>query len=289
MSALQSLYRSVDEFANRVIDLPDASLEFPWRWGDYNEGARFIYFRIYETLRSLTAEVMSQRAAAGRPPTRVQEILGGYQQAYRRLQAVVMGIDDFLAAKPPTSQEWPLRRVVAHVLGAELSFWKINAEALADIRRGILEPPPVSDAVWKDYEESEPVFRNLDSAPLSALMQDYAVLNQRTLLTFVDASDQELAAKVWFWESEPLPMHFRLHRFDSHLAQHTVQAEKTLAGLKHPLTESRRLLFLIYQAMSSSEGALLGAEMDDALCIKRAASEITGFASQAYRALSIDS
>ena len=28
-----------------------------------------------------------------------------------------------------------------------------------------------------------------------------------------------------------MPIEFRLHRFDSHLRQHTIQAEKTLAGL----------------------------------------------------------
>jgi hypothetical protein len=56
-----------------------------------------------------------------------------------------------------------------------------------------------------------------------------------------------------------MPVEFRLHRFDSHLRQHTIQIEKTLGLLGHYPTEAVRLLRLIYASLAQVEGALLGA------------------------------
>ena len=56
-----------------------------------------------------------------------------------------------------------------------------------------------------------------------------------------------------------MTVQFRLHRFDSHLRQHTVQVEKALDALGGPPSEARRLLRLIYAALAEAEGALLNA------------------------------
>jgi hypothetical protein len=53
-------------------------------------------------------------------------------------------------------------------------------------------------------------------------------------------------------------MRFRLHRFDSHMRQHTIHAEKTLTALLGPPPETQRLLRLIYQAWAEVEGVLIG-------------------------------
>lgn len=280
MSALQDLSRSVDEFASIVVNLPDANLDRPWKWGDYDEGVRFIFFRVYETLRSLEAAAVGQRATAARPQTRAQAILGMYQLAFRRLHTVMLAVDDELGSRPPSEGEWPLRRIMAHMVGGELSFWKINAEALLAVRRGVTMPPPVEEEEWVKFESEEPVFKDLESGPLSVLLKHHVALNQRTLQTFSDVSDRELDTPVWFWEEKPMPMHFRLHRFDSHISQHTIQAKKTLAALGHPPTESRRLLLNIYQALAGCEGVLLGAAMDDAPLTTQAAHDVEEYVRQ---------
>jgi hypothetical protein len=61
-----------------------------------------------------------------------------------------------------------------------------------------------------------------------------------------------------FWETQPMSLRFRLHRFDSHLRQHTIQMEKTrqMLGLPHP--EALRLWRMIYAALAEVEGAGLG-------------------------------
>jgi hypothetical protein len=56
-----------------------------------------------------------------------------------------------------------------------------------------------------------------------------------------------------------MSLQFRLHRFDSHLRQHSVQAEKALAALDGPPSEARRLLRLVYAALAEAEGYTIGA------------------------------
>jgi hypothetical protein len=90
-------------------------------------------------------------------------------------------------------------------------------------------------------------------------MAYYDRLHQRVLSDFVGIQDAELDAPTVFWESEPMPVEFRLHRFDSHLRQHTIQVEKTLEMLDLQPNEAKRLLRLIYVALAQVEGTVMGA------------------------------
>lgn len=59
----------------------------------------------------------------------------------------------------------------------------------------------------------------------------YEQLHQRTMIEFVNITDTEIMGKTLWWEDEELSLLFRLQRFDAHLRQHTIQAEKTLAQI----------------------------------------------------------
>jgi hypothetical protein len=53
---------------------------------------------------------------------------------------------------------------------------------------------------------------------------------------------------------------FRLHRFDTHLREHTNQLEKTLRALTLAPNESKMLLRQLYAALAEVEGMRIGAE-----------------------------
>jgi hypothetical protein len=55
-----------------------------------------------------------------------------------------------------------------------------------------------------------------------------------------------------------MALRFRLHRFDSHMRQHTIQLSKTLYALGYIPSEAKRLLRLINTALGEVEGALIG-------------------------------
>jgi hypothetical protein len=71
-------------------------------------------------------------------------------------------------------------------------------------------------------------------------------------------SDEELEWRSYFWEDEAFPLRFRLIRFELHLRQHTIQADKTMAAIGHAPSEAERLARLLYQALGDVEGALIG-------------------------------
>jgi hypothetical protein len=54
---------------------------------------------------------------------------------------------------------------------------------------------------------------------------------------------------------------FRLHRFAAHIAEHTIQCDKTLAALGWRQTEARRIVRQIWTLVGELEGLGAGAEL----------------------------
>jgi hypothetical protein len=71
------------------------------------------------------------------------------------------------------------------------------------------------------------------------------------------------------------PIKHRLHRYEAHFVQHTVQIEKTLVAIGHPPTESKRLLRKIHAALAEAEGMMIGTEKMDDTAIHATASSIS--------------
>ncbi len=112
---------------------------------------------------------------------------------------------------------------------------------------------------WESFWIGD-TFRQLKEAgSFSEILAYYDLLHLRILSTLDGINEAELDAQVVFWESQPMPVRFRLGRFTSHLRQHTIQMEKSLPLLDLTPTEARRLLRLIYQALADVESCTFGA------------------------------
>jgi hypothetical protein len=253
------LTQSVERFAQRLVDLPEAALERPWAWQSYDsEGVRFAFFRTYEDLRDLAARMRYMRSENDQHLSEAQHILAQYHAAYRDLQAALLGLTAEQMELSPGEDQWPVHAILAHLLGADVGFYVLVQNAL-DRLRGEMEPARAT-------EEEYGRLTGLDEAAFDAMMEgsvesliNYFDLNHnRVIDSFAMLGAQELDGLSLFWEDEPYPVRFRLHRFDSHMRQHTIQVDKTLAALGLLPGESRRLLRLIYSALAEVEGALIG-------------------------------
>jgi hypothetical protein len=268
---------AVSRFAELVLDLPDSALEQEWSWGSYeSEGVRFAFFRTYEELRELAVKIRVARDTAGIPLTGAQLILAQYHAAYMDIQSMLMGIDQKFEEQPPAEGEWPLRRIIAHIIGADLGFYVTIKYALERYRQGLDHLAEVPDETWLAIAGLDG--KKLDSImaePLDGLQTYHRQLHRRILEDFVDINPSELQMHSKYWEKEPLSVSFRLGRFDSHLRQHTVQIEKTLVDLGYHPNESKRLLRLIYAALAGVEGALLGEPKINSREIELLAKKIT--------------
>ena len=272
------LAQAVEEFVAATAGLPDEALEREWQWRAHDEeGVRFAFFVTYQELRELAALAAAERATRGPAQTLAQRILAQHHAAYRDLHGVLAGVDDGALDREPAPGEWPLRAVLEHVVGTEHGFFAVVSYALERHRRGEpLERTP-REAIFTYHPEI-----TFDGT-LAQILARYDELHATILRRFADLDEGDLAAHSLWWEGYPVELGFRLHRFDAHLRQHTIQVEKTLASVGHQLTEAGRLLRLLYGALGEAEGALIGApdsaadrQREVAAAIAERAAEIAG-------------
>jgi hypothetical protein len=256
----QNLIKSVEDFVALTQDCDQSDLEREWTWGDYSEGVRFSFFRVYEELRTLAARLGALRAASKTPITLTQHILAQHHAAFRDLEAVILGASDETGVTAPADGEWSLREVLVHIIDAERTFFAINLNALIYVRAQGGSPPEITDEVWDRFWVGDSFANMKDSAPVSTLMAYYENLHSRVIEEFSDTSDAELHTAVIFWESNAMPLDFRLHRFDAHLRQHTIQAEKTLLAVMGAPNEAKRLVRIVFAALAEVEGILIGSD-----------------------------
>ena len=255
------LYGAVSQFARLAHHFSEGDLEKPWAWQDYDDGVRHAFFRTYEELRELAAVEAASRAQNGKPLSVAQRILAQYHGGYRDLQAIMIGLSDQDAASEPEEGAWPVRQVVAHVVQAERTFLAITQDALERVRSHDGRPLEMSDEAYENFIRGDRLDDLLEAgAPLSQLMAYYNDLHERVMAACVDIRDEELQTPCVYWESKPMPVQFRLLRFDSHLRQHTIQVEKTLVGIDRGPSEARRLIRILYAALAEAEAAFIGFE-----------------------------
>ncbi len=256
-----SLARAVESFAAILQEQPDSKLDRDWAWGAYDsEGVRFSLFRTYEELRELAVRTARERAAQGLALSSAQRILAQYHAAYRDLQAVLLGLPDGVEEQAPDEGEWPLRQVLAHIVGAEIGFYVVVKYALDLHRTADGRAVEIPDSAWNDIlQEDIDSIDSLLDGPLTGIRAYHETLHGRVVREFAAITSQELASPSRYWEGYDLSLRFRLHRLDSHLRQHTIQASKALDTLGHSPTEAKRILRLIFAALAEAEGATFGA------------------------------
>lgn len=244
--------QAVERLVRAALPLTDADLGRPWAWREYDEeGIRFALLMAHHELRDLAATIEDERARGSAPPTVAQRLLGQYHDAYRDLTGALAGLRDDELDRPPAAGEWPVREILAHLLGAESGFRSSMVLALRLRRSG--EDREATDAEIDAVNVPETVAGDR-RAVLDGLFRSHV----RVLRELGDITDGELGTPATFWEATRYPVRFRLVRLEEHLRQHTVQVDKTLAGIGHPPSEAERLVRLLYQAIGRVEAAQLG-------------------------------
>lgn len=255
-----NLIQAIEKFTAITHELTDEDLEAPWSWRAYNEGVRYAFFRTYEELRELAAKLMTERTTRGKPITTAQHALAQYHAAYRDLQAVLIGLDEASLDTEPARGEWPLRITLGHIIAAEREFFARIWHAVQRFRDGHDDPVETTAEEVVEFVGSYDEFeRTMNRLSIPGIMAYYDSLHKRVLRELTAIRGLELDAPSLWWEELPITVEFRLHRLDSHLRQHTIQIEKTLAVLGGTPTEAKRLLRLVYAALADVDSTMIGA------------------------------
>jgi len=265
------LTQAIENFTHMMLPLTEKDLERAWTWRDHDEeGIRFAFFVTLQELRHLAVTLASLRSQ----PTPAQRILSQYHAAYMDLQAAVLGLSDEDAEKIPAEGEWPVRKVYAHILGTDFGFTSAVRYALEMHRANKWTKDPIPESEYPrlvGVAESE--YDDLMNGPLSRMLSYHRELHTRIIEEFSSITDKELDLPSTYWEETRFPIHHRLHRYEAHFTQHTIQIDKTLVAIGQAPSESKRLFRKIYAALAEVEGQMIGAEkMDDTTILATASS-----------------
>lgn len=268
-----TLTQAVNDFTELMLPLSEQDLERAWIWKDHDEeGIRFAFFVTQQELRHLAATLATLRPK----PTIAQHIISQYHAAYMDLQAAVLGLSNEDAERAPAEGEWPVKRTYAHIFGTDINFSIVVRYALEKHRTGAWTPEKFSDAEADRLAGiSDEDYLVLTGGPLDTMVAYHRAMHTRILNEFGSITDAELALPSTFWEETRFPIRHRLHRYEAHFTQHTIQIDKTLVAIGQPPSESKRLLRKIYAALAEVEGIMIGTEKIDNAAIFATASSIT--------------
>lgn len=245
----KTVTQAVEELVRATVHLSDGDMGREWKWGAYDEeGLRFALLMTHHELRDLAAQLASR---ARTQPTQAQRILAQYHQTYRDLTGVLAGVRTEDLDRAPAEGEWPLRETLRHALGAEHGFLAVNRFALVHHRAGKHDEPPEEE--WPEFRKPYAAPKDAVDGTVENIRNSFFAIHGRVLRELDDVTDAELDQPAWFWDG-PMPIRFRLHRFEEHLRQHTIQLDTTLAAIRPP-TEAHRLIRNIYNALADVESA----------------------------------
>ena len=251
----------VERFDRRLRAIGDDALDLFWAWESYDEeGVRFGILRTTEQVADAAVEIAGRRAAADGGPATAQRILGRYLVAWRELWSVADRADSALDTAPEEG-EWPLRAILDHLVEADLGFLATIRNALDQRRAGIAEPKRIgSDEAWLRLAEvEEALWHAAFEGSLDDMREFHRATRDRICDRLGSIDDEELGATSPFWDGAR-SNRFRLGRFESHLRQHTIQAEKAVQATIGAPREVERLLRLLARATGDVEAASLGAD-----------------------------
>ena len=199
----------------------DPAASWPWR-GREQQVRDGLY-------RSLEAEQAA--AATVRYPSEAARILALGQSAFGDLRGLLAGLDDTLLDREPKAGEWPLRTTLHHLLHRELTFRANTAYAL---ERNDSEPLALAD-------EQVPPGSDADvSGGIAEILVRFSFEREATDARFESVPPEQMLLPT-IWGGYEVDVRFRLNRFGGHLAEHTIQCEKTLAWLQQAPSEARLL------------------------------------------------
>jgi hypothetical protein len=174
------------------------------------------YALLFSTLEVEQTAVV--RARTGYRGTEAQRILGLAQVAYGDLRGLLAGMSAEALDRVPREGEWSARETLKHTVGVERSYRANTAHAL---RRGADEPLAVP-------ADRRPVPDPTDTAgDGSEIAERLGVRRAETDAELAAISDEQLTLPSK-WGELAVDVRFRLHRFASHLVEHTVQCERAL-------------------------------------------------------------
>ena len=266
---------SLDATARTLVAIDDAALDAPWPYRDGEAEVRYGYYRLCELLEEATGEAERRLEAAGVGRPAAQPRVAAATAARWQLHGILFPVVDADLDRDPGDGQWTLRQTLAHIVHSQRAYtwftawWYARRDAPADDFPATV--PDDAIAEWSDDEADD------GRGTLAQVRQRLDATIDDGASVFGSLDEDALAVRAR-WSGAAVDVAFRLGRWSSHMREHTVQVEKTLAVLDRSPTEVERLLRLVYGAYGRFEAVGLGRPADE---LRPAAELFTVFADKA--------
>ena len=239
---------------DRLVGTSEEHLNRMTRWGRGPADARYLFLRYSDHEEEHAHQVdHTLRTHLSWQPSKVQLLLGVMERARGEVLAALVGLtdDDLDVAPVEPAGEWPLRRILAHLVAVEHSYRINTLYAINQFRNG--EPhgdlPGNNDpAPWIDLT-------------LSSLLTELDAARTRTIAEIAGVSDEVLHAPA-VWGGITVDVNFRLMRFSHHEREHAAHIQKWRVQTGKHQTDAQRLLGLAWQSHGLLRSHLAGVPDD---------------------------
>ena len=243
-----------------LLTVPDERLAEPWTWrADDPEPleGRDAMYRIHERLESAITAIDTGRSVAPGPAIGpAVPPLAAMTATRWDLHGILATLDEALWDEAPAG-EWSIRRTLAHVIGSQRAYGWLNAWFLREAVVGREVPYPPDEAFPPEPTSDDDGAGS--SADVRARLDSIVDANAAAVPALDDAA-MRVSAR---WSELPVTIDFRLGRYGSHIREHTIQVEKTLAMLGRTPTETDRLVRLILATYGRLEARFVGRRPDE--------------------------
>jgi hypothetical protein len=246
---------AVEEAARDYLAVPDAAIERQWLWRghDHGDGVRYGIYRGAETIEAAAADL--EAALAGAPARSPAAIRTAPATIARwALQGRMAALDDALLDRVPKPGEWTARQTLAHTIDGQRSYgwfsrWWLSQPLGEGRPSRVTDEAEAASQVELPGEEAEGAGSVADlRGRLDAVLDEWA-------LRYASLDEDALAVPAT-WAGVPVDIDFRLGRWASHIAEHTIQLDKTLAWLGDQPTEPMRIVRTLYEAWGRLEARI---------------------------------
>jgi hypothetical protein len=251
--------------AQDLMAIPESALTRSWTWiGGSEVEVRYGAYRAAEALEQAEIEARTAASAADATERSAARIIGPSTAARWDLHGLMLPLDERWLDADPGGGEWSVRLTMGHIISGQRGYAWGNAWIQAhgpdpmDPQRQIRAP----ESLW-------------DELPDEATTEAAGTISDiRTRLdAIVDLSAERLAglpddrlAIPTRWSGFPISLGFRFGRWASHIREHTIQVEKTLALVGHVPDEPARLVRNMLAAYGRAEAVVFGRQgVDEAV------------------------
>ncbi len=250
--AREGLARSTES----LLAIPDSALEREWAWIGEGEGdVRSGFYVAVQALETAAGQARRSRREAGS----IEEAgpaagpIGAATEARWDLHGLLLPLDDGALDADPGDDEWTVRRTLAHTLASQRAYGWFSAWWMSRGRETDY-PPSIPDAVADEMEAQLPSAEQNADGSVAVVRARLDALVDLTSELWRDASEDDLSVRAR-WMGFAVSTGFRVGRWSTHIQEHTIQVEKTLAMLDRAPTEVERMVRLLYRAFGRMEAA----------------------------------